>query len=171
MHSAPARFTSPPCSNPKLHLHPVKRTIGFILLALALTGVISLSVKEYPLALFGERSEGVVSKVEQVTTSSGSEGYYRNGKRHGFKRGSDLTFMYIDFTTSDGQARQVKTLATFHTAAAVGDTHPMIYLPAQPETAKIYSARQLWLPMTVGTVFSIGCSWGGLRLLRRRAAA
>jgi hypothetical protein len=79
--------------------------------------------------------------------------------------------MYIDFTTPDGQSRQVKTLGTFHTAAAVGDTHPIIYLPSQPENAKIYSARQLWLPMTVGTVFSIACTWGGLRLLRRRAPA
>ena len=149
----------------------MKRTIGIVLLALALTGVISLSLKEYRLALFGERSQGVVSRVEKVTTSNGSDGRYRNGWRTGVKHGSELTFMYMDFTTPDGQARHVKTLATFHTAAAVGDSHPMIYLPAQPETAKIYSARQLWLPMTVGTLFSIGCSWGGLRLLRRRAAA
>jgi hypothetical protein len=148
----------------------VKRTIGIILLALALTGVISLSLKEYRLALFGERSEGVVTRVEKVTTSNGSDGYYRNGRRTGVKHGSDLTFMYIDFTTPAGQARQVKTLATFQTPATVGDAHPMIYLPAQPETAKIYSARQLWLPMTVGTLFSISCTWGGLRLLRRRTA-
>jgi hypothetical protein len=118
----------------------MKRTIGIILLALALTGVISLSLKEYRLALFGKRSQGVVTRVEKVTTSNGSDGHYRNGRRTGVKHGSELTFMYIDFTTPDGQARQVKTLATFHTTAAVGGSHPMIYLPAQPETAKIYSA-------------------------------
>jgi hypothetical protein len=151
------------------HDRPVKRTIGILLLALALTGVVSLSLKEYRLALIGERTTGVVAKVEKITTSTGSDGYYRNGRLKGVKRGSELTFMYLDFTTPDGQARQVKTLATFHTAARAGDVHPMIYLPSQPENAKIYSARQLWLPMTVGTVFSVACCWGGLRLLRRRA--
>lgn len=149
----------------------MKRIIGILLLALALTGVVSLSMKEYRLALTGERTTGVVTKVEKITTSTGSDGYYRNGRLKGHKHGSELTFLYIDFTTRDGEARNVKTLATFHTPENAGDVHPMIYLPSQPENAKICSARQLWLPMTVGTVFSIACGWGGLRLLRRRASA
>ena len=61
----------------------LKRTIGFVLLALGITGVISLCMKEFPLALFGERSTGVVKRVEKVTTSTGSEGKIRNGVRVG----------------------------------------------------------------------------------------
>ncbi|HEX2748683.1 MAG TPA: hypothetical protein VHM91_11835 [Verrucomicrobiales bacterium] len=51
--------------------------------------------------------------------------------------------MYIDFATPDGESRQIKPLATFHTAARAGESHPLIYLPSHPDTAKIYSARQL----------------------------
>lgn len=35
----------------------------------------------------------------------------------------------------------------------------MIYLPSHPEKAKIYSARQLWLPMSIGTIFTAVCPW------------
>ena len=146
----------------------MKRIIGIVLLLLAVTGVVSLSLKEYRLALFGERGTGVVTKVETVTTSTASDGYYRNGRLRGKKYGSDLTFLHLDFATPDGREQHVKTLATFNTAARVGDAQPVIYLPSQPENAKIYSARQLWLPMVVGTVFSAGCALGGLKLVRRR---
>ena len=148
----------------------LKRIIGIVLLLLAITGVVSLSLKEYRLALFGERSTGVVTKVETITTSTASDGYYRNGRLVGKKYGSDLTFLYLDFATQEGKAQHVKTLATFHTEARAGDEHPVIYLPWEPENAKIYSARQLWLPMLIGTVFSVACSFGGWKLLRRRAA-
>lgn len=145
----------------------LKRTIGFVLLALGITGVISLCMKEFPLALFGERSTGVVKRVEKVTTSTGSEGKIRNGVRVGKKYGSDLTFLHIDFTTKDGRAMQVKTLATFNTEAREGDQHPMIYLPSKPETAKIYSAKQLWLPMGIGIVFSTIWLIGGWLMIQR----
>ena len=145
----------------------LRRAIGIVLLALALVGVTSLIMKEYRLALFGERATGVVNRVEKITTSSGSSGTIKGGQRVGVRHGSELTFMYIDFTTKEGRALQVKTLATFNTEAKAGDSHPMIYLPTKPETAKIYSARQLWLPLCVGSVFSVVCFFGGLLLLRR----
>lgn len=146
----------------------LRRAIAVVLIALALLGVTSLVMKEYRLALFGEHATGVVTKVEKITTSTGSSGTIKNGQRVGVRRGSESTFMYIDLTTKDGKVLNVKTLATFHTEAKVGDTHPMIYLPSRPETAKIYSARQLWLPMCVGTIFSAACFFGGLRLLRSK---
>ena len=144
-----------------------KRFIGFALLTLGVLGATSLSMKEIPLALFGQRSTGIVNKVEKITTSSGSADEMRNGRRVGKKYGSDLTFMHIDFTTKDGKPVQVKTLATFHTEAKAGDVHPMIYMPSRPENAKIYSAKQLWLPMCVGFIFSGTCLFLGMRFTRR----
>lgn len=151
--------------------HHLRRSIGIALLALSLVGAISLTMKEYPLALFGERSTGIVTKVEKITVSSGSNGYIKNGQHKGIKYGSEQTYMDLDFTTKEGRPMQVKTLATFHTEAKAGDQHPMIYLPWKPETAKIYSAKQLWMPMCVGTIFTIVCLWGGLRLLRQKASS
>lgn len=143
------------------------KIIGISLIALAALGVTSLVMKEYRLALFGERSSGVVKKVETITTSTASKWITRNGVKVSVPRGGDLTFMTIDFTTKDGKEVEVETLATFHTEAKKGDTHPMIYLPSHPENAKIYSAKQLWLPMCVGTVFSIGCLLAGLWLMSK----
>lgn len=105
------------------------RLLGTGLLALALVGSVSLAMKELPLALFGERAKGVVSRVEVV---------------------------------------QIRTLATFNTEARAGDNFPMIYLPSRPETAKVYSARQLWLPMGIGLLVISESTFLGLRFVRRR---
>lgn len=105
------------------------RLLGAWLLALALVGSVSLAMKELPLALFGERAKGVVSRVEVV---------------------------------------QIRTLATFNTEARAGDNFPMIYLPSRPETAKVYSARQLWRPMGIGLLVISVSTFLGLRFVRRR---
>lgn len=146
-----------------------KKLIGFGLIALALLGATSLGTKEIPLALFGERALGTVKKVEDITTGSDTKWEKRgfDGKKRAVNRSSDLTFMYVDFTTKEGKPMEVKTLATFHTEAKVGDTHPMIYLPWSPERAKIYSAKQLWLPMIVGMGFVTVTLLVGLRCLSR----
>jgi hypothetical protein len=146
-----------------------KKLIGFGLIALALLGATSLGMKEIPLALFGERALGTVKKVEEITTSSDTKWEKRgfDGKKRAVNRSSDLTFMYVDFTTKEGKPMEVKTLATFHTEAKVGDTHPMIYLPWSPERAKIYSAKQLWLPMIVGLGFVTVTLLVGVRCLSR----
>lgn len=144
---------------------PLRRPIAVLLLAFSVLGFVSLSLKEYRLALFGLKAVGVVTAVEVIQTSSGSKWDRTTGKRS--SRSSDSTFMTLKFSTPDGQFHSVKTLATFHTEASVGAQHAMIYLPSNPDNAKIYSARQLWLPMLIGTLFSSACLLGGLRLWRR----
>lgn len=145
-----------------------RKLIGYGLLALALLGAVSLGSKEIPLALFGERALGTVKKVEEITTGTDSKREKRgfDGKRTVVQGDANLTFMHMDFKTKDGKSMEVKTLATFHTEAKVGDTHPMIYLPWRPERAKIYSAQQLWLPMVVGMVFVTVTLFVGIRCLR-----
>ncbi len=143
-----------------------KKLIGIGLIALALLGATSLCMKEIPLALLGEHSTGIVKKVEKITTSTASKWEQKGfGPKQAVSRGGELTFMYLDFTTKKGETLQVKTLATFHTEAKVGDEHPMVYLPSHPENAKIYSAKQLWLPMCVGFLFVSVCLFLGLRCM------
>ncbi|MES2569020.1 MAG: DUF3592 domain-containing protein [Verrucomicrobiota bacterium] len=149
-------------------LHPRFRiTIGVVLVALGLLGATSLATKEIPLALFGEHSTGLVRKVETITSSSGSK---RNLNGKSESRSSTSYIMHLAFTTKDGKPTEFKTTATFRTEARVGDEHPIVYLPFKPERAKIYSAKQLWLPMCVGFVFTGVCLFFGLRFVRRRDA-
>lgn len=145
------------------------RLLGAGLLALALVGTVSLAMKELPLALLGERAMGVVSRVEVVQTSSGTRGQKDSfGRRRSESRGGSNTFMHIDFTTRAGEHRVIRTLATFNTEARAGDNFPMIYLPSRPETAKVYSARQLWLPMGIGLLVISVSTFLGLRFVRSR---
>lgn len=148
-----------------------RKLLGLGLIALGLLGATSLAMKEIPLALFGEHTQGTVKKVEVIQTSTASN-WVHTGRntRKSVSRGGESTFMDIDFTTKTGQPHEVRTLATFHTVAKVGDQHPMVYLPWQPERAKIYSAKQLWMPLCVGTLFSIVCFSLGLFLFRRRTS-
>jgi hypothetical protein len=145
-----------------------RKLLGLGLLALALLGATSLCMKEIPLAIFGERSTGIVRKVEVIQTSTTTK-WEKNGSgsSRAVSRGSQTTFMHIAFTTKDGRSLEIKTIATFNTEAKVGDEHPMIYLSSHPEIAKIYSAKQLWLPMCVGFVFVSVCTFLGLYLVRR----
>lgn len=145
------------------------KVLGIGLLALALLGATSLCMKEIPLALFGERATGIVKKVEVIQTSTASKWENKGtSSQRVVSRSSESTFMHISFTTKDGKPVAIKTLATFNTEAKVGDTHPMIYLPSKPENAKIYSAKQLWLPMCVGFVFVSVCSFLGMRFVRTK---
>ena len=152
------------------HAMIFKKIICISLIALALLGATSLCMKEVPLALFGERAFGIVKSVEKITTSTKSKWEMRGWSqtKQAVNRGSELTFMHIGFTTKNGKATEVKTLATFNTKAKVGDEHPMIYLPSKPETAKIYSAKQLWLPMCVGFVFVTVCLLIGWRCMSHK---
>lgn len=146
-----------------------RRFIGLALLGLALLGATSLAMKEIPLALFGVHTTGTVKKVEVIQTSSSSQWVRVNGSsKKAIKRGGDSTFLHIDFTTQTGEPHQIETLATFNTVAKVGDQHPMVYLPSHPERAKIYSAKQLWLPLCVGSVFTLVCLLLGIFLIRSR---
>jgi hypothetical protein len=146
-------FSTMSASNAKSF--PFKKLIGIGLIALALVGAVSLCMKEIPLVLFGERAAGVVKRVETIRTSTDSKWEKKgfSSTKESVDRGTELTFMYIGFTTKAGKPMEVKTLATFNTEAKEGDSHPMVYLASNPERAKIYSAKQLWLPMCVGFVF------------------
>jgi hypothetical protein len=141
-----------------------RRTIGICLIALALLGITSLSLKEIPLACFGERATGFVKQVEVIQTSTASKWRYGQAE----SRGGSTTIMHLVHTTKEGKLIESKHTATFHTEANVGDEHPLIYLPWHPERATIYSARQLWLPMIVGVIFSAFCLFLGLRCLSRK---
>lgn len=144
-----------------------RKLIGLGLIALSLLGATSLLRKEIPLAFFGERTTGTVKKVEVIQTSTASKWEKKGfGQKQAVSRSSDSTFMHIGFTTKEGKPMEVKTLATFNTEAKVGDEHPMIYLPSNPEKAKIFSAKQLWLPMCVGFIFCTFCSFLGIFLVR-----
>lgn len=143
-----------------------RKLVGLGLIALALLGATSLCMKEVPLALFGERSPGIVKKVEVIQTSTTSKWEKHGTGTRAVSRGGQSTIMHIVFTTKEGKPIEGKHTATFNTEAKVGDEHPMIYLPSHPETAKIYSARQLWLPMVVGFVFAAVCLFLGLFLAR-----
>lgn len=147
-----------------------RRVIGIVLFALGLLGGTSLVTKEYRLALFGERSTGTVRKVDEITTSTSSKWVKKGNRKHLVSKSSPSHFMHIGFTTREGKHVEVETLATFNTEAKVGDTHPMIYLPSQPENAKIYSAKQLWMPMVIGTVFTAICLFLGFYFLRSAAS-
>ena len=139
-----------------------RKAIGMGLISLSLVGICSLSLKEIPLALFGEHTTGVVKQVEVIQTSTASKRRYGRTE----SRSGHTTIMHLTFNTKEGKPMQSKSTATFHTEAKVGHTHPMIYLPSHPERAQIYSAKQLWLPMTVGVIFSTVTLLLGLRCLR-----
>ena len=146
-----------------------RKLLGVGLLALALIGATSLFLKEVPLALFGEHARGIVTRVEVIQTSTASKWVGTgSGARRAESRGGFSTLMHIAFTTNAGKAVAIKTTSTFHTEAKVGDSHPMVYLPSNPENAKIYSAKQLWLPMGVGFSFVGICLFLGMRLLRAK---
>jgi hypothetical protein len=146
---------------------PLKKLIGIGLIALALVGATSLCMKEVPLALFGERAPGVVKRVEKIRTSTNSKWEKKgfSSTKESVDRGTELTFMHIGFTTKEGKPMEVKTLATFNTEAKEGDSHPMVYLASNPDRAKIYSAKQLWLPMCVGFGFVTVALFLGVRCL------
>lgn len=153
--------------NPKARL-----VIGLTLLALGGLGAWSLATKEFRLAVFGERGTGVVNRVEVITTSTQSkwDSNMSGPKRRRESSSSQSTFLHMTVTTTDGKSVNTKTLATFNTESKVGDQHPVIYLPSKPELAKIYSARQLWLPACIGLVFTSFCLIVGFLLMPRRDA-
>jgi hypothetical protein len=148
-----------------------RKLLGLGLIALALLCVTSLCMKEIPLALFGERSTGTVKKVEVIQTSTASKWESNgSGSKRAVSRGGQSTIMHIAFATREGKPVEIKTTATFNMEATVGDQHPMIYLSSKPETAKIHSAKQLWMPMLVGFIFTSVCLLLGFQFVRDSSA-
>jgi hypothetical protein len=106
--------------------------------------------------------------VETITTSTSSKTVWRNGRKYRVPNGGNSTFITLSFQTQEGKPMEIETLATFDTQAQEGEKLPLVYLPWSVDTAKIYSAKQLWLPMIVGTIFTAACLIGGLIMLPRR---
>ena len=141
-----------------------RRIIGACLIALALVGITALCLKELPLAFFGEHAIGLVEQVEVIQTSTTSK--WRHGRAE--SRGGSTTILHLVHKTKEGKPIQSKHTATFHTEAKAGDEHPLVYLPWHPDRAMIYSARQLWLPLTTGVIFSAICLFLGLRCFSQK---
>lgn len=146
-------------------MHPtLRRIVAITLLALSGLGVYSLSTKEIPLVLFGQSGTGIVNQVEVITHSGKSRWTGNDRRDSGY---SHTTILHLTVTTKDGKKTETKTHATFNTETRVGDEHPVIYLPSNPTVAKIYNARQFWLPLCVAVTFTTLCFLGGARLLQR----
>lgn len=146
-------------------MHPtVRRIVAIALLALSGAGIYSLSTKEIPLVLFGQSGTGVVNQVEVITHSGKSRWTGNDRRDSGY---SQSTILHLTVTTKDGKTATTKTHATFNTETRVGDQHPVVYLPSNPAVAKIYNARQFWLPLTVAVFFTTLCFLGGAKLLQR----
>lgn len=155
-----------PADKPKLS--PLRLGIAFVLIALGLLGGVSLFKKEGRLVIFGERATGTVRQVEEITASTQATwGRDNKGRSHIIKKSGPSHLLHMTFTATDGREIEFTTLATFNTETKPGDTHPLVYLPSDPQVAKIASARQLWLPMSVGTIFTALCLGIGIRLLNR----
>lgn len=155
-------------SSPRAGSYAFRKIAGGVLLGLGLIGLVSLVTKEFRLTLFGEKATGVVRKVEEITTSTQSKWIKKGMSHQRVSRSGPSYFMTIAYTTKDGKQIEFETLATFNTVAKVGDEHPLVYLPEHPENAKISTARQLWLPMIVGIIFTTVCLGLGALLLSNR---
>lgn len=128
------------------------------------------------LAALGVVADGTVVKTE-ITTTSGGTTSRRSGEsrseyeRRRSNRSSTSLHATVRFTAAGETApRDFKTVATFRQELKTGDTVKVIHLPSDPGSAEIYSAKQLWLPLTVGIVVTLvsgGLGWFLLRLARR----
>lgn len=149
----------------KRKLPPIRLVIAIVLVALGLVGGVSVMMKEGRLVIFGERAVGTVREVEQITTSTQATwGRDINRRSQAVKRSGPSNLLHLTFTTKDGRNIEFATRATFKTATKPGDTHPIVYLPSDPQLAKIASAKQLWLPMSIGMTFTAICLGVGIRL-------
>jgi hypothetical protein len=158
--------TDSPTDKPKRS--PLRLAIAIVLVALGLLGGVSVLMKEGRLLVFGERATGTVREVEEITTSTQATwGRDIKGRSHIVKRSGPAHLVHLTFVTQDGRNIEFATRATFSTETKPGDTHPLIYLPSSPQLAKIASAKQLWLPMCVGMIFTAVCLGAGVCLLYR----
>ena len=152
----------------KVRISVPRRVIGWGLVLLGVLGVCSLTMKQGRLLLFGERATATVKSLE-VTTSTkllskhDSHGQLRTGDR---RRTSTSTHILLTYTTKEGLAAECETRALMGTVTKEGDLHPILYLRSDPRTACIVSARQLWMPMLMGTLFSGFALLFGLLSLR-----
>ena len=128
------------------------------LLAFAALGMWSLGTKQVRLLVSGVRGVGVVERVEVITTSTKTK-WDRYG--HSESDASRATFLHLAVAMPDGGVARAKTRVTFNTPAQVGDRHPVIFVPSDPERAQILTGGQFWGPLVVGSVVTLACAAAG----------
>ncbi len=127
----------------------------FLLAGLLLLGLVLF--RDARLALFGVRGEGVVEHVKVTHTSSHQAS---NGKPG--KRSPSYTLTVAHQPPGALEPVRFKTNSTYGHVHELGHVVPLVYFPAKPSSAQINTARQLWLPLMTGAVFSIlllGLGW------------
>ena len=151
--------------------HPLAKNRGcfrFVSWALLLFGILCLGrlVWDLRLAVTGSIADGAITKITMRTSYGGSSGRRRDGEseesyRKRTNRASTSYDLLVRFTPQGGEPRDFQTVATFGHDAKVGDAVKVIYLPGDPGSAEIYSAKQVWLPMAVGFIVTTLCLGGG----------
>ena len=156
--------------------HRAAGMVRFMAWALLVFAVIALCrvLFDARLACFGVRTEGTVTSIEATTTYGGTtsrrsgESWAEYQRRRARKSGTSH-FATVRFTPAGGAPREFRTRCTFNHVPVVGDTVPVLHLPRDPGVAEIGTARQVWLPLSVGIGVTLGsATLGGF--LRRLAA-
>ena len=151
----------------------IVRFMAWVLLAFSLICGCRL-VFDARLACFGVRTEGSVTHVEARTTYGGTtsrrsgESWAEYQRRRDRKSGTSR-FATVRFTPAGGAPREFRTRCTFGHVPNVGDLVPVLHLASDPGVAEIGTARQVWLPLSVGIGVMLGSA--GLGSFLRRMAA
>ncbi len=126
------------------------RTVAWVLLALGTFFFACLMWNQFRLAVLGKVTDGIV--VKPTESAEQQERIHRRGNAHR---------ILVRYTPEGGEPVEFRTSSTFGTELNWGDPVKVIYLPGDLMGAEIYTARQLWLPMTVGLIVSLACLGAG----------
>jgi hypothetical protein len=124
----------------------VPRWIGIVLILAGAALCIPILFGDLPLAVRGVRTTGVVTEMQ--------------GPRR-------RQVPIVRFTTS---ARKEVTFRGFRQTYEIGQQVAVIYPPANPKAAQIYSWRTFWLGVIFVSVLGGAMIAGGVAIVRRRAA-
>ncbi|MCB1233229.1 MAG: DUF3592 domain-containing protein [Verrucomicrobiae bacterium] len=144
--------------------------LGGILLIAGLFFLGALIWNQGRLAVFGKITEGVVTEVTTRVSYGSSPRKAGESMESLSQRSAPAVThdLHLRFTPENGEPVDIVTVSTFGHSLKEGDGVKLIYLPGDPAHAEIYSARQLWLPMIVGSIVSTLCLWGGVFLRGKR---
>jgi hypothetical protein len=150
--------------------------MGFAGWALLIGGLLFLTsaVNQTRLPLFGKKTEGVITKIEEKTSYSNvsrRDGESRESYRERSRRQGTSTsyFCLVRYTPEGAEPVEFKTRSTFGHDSKEGDAVPVIYLPSNPMNAEINTAKQVWMPLAIGynvSLVCIGLGWFLLKLKR-----
>jgi hypothetical protein len=135
---------------------------GFLLICLLL---------DLRLALFGKTTEGIVTRIEEKTSSShttrrSNESVSEYRRRSANTTGGISYYPWVRYQPAEGASVEFKTLSTFGHDVTVGTAVKVIYLASNPQKAQIFQFKQVWAPIIIGSIFTTGCIILGFILLR-----